>query len=288
MLLISSRTRGYVLRRAACVSKWRLKSSSSNALLVHCNLYSIGQDFVAASFVSSDLHLELIQRSSHVAFEGLRQHIEQQRRLSTNCCRLVFGHESMPTQQPFTIGRDRIWPNLFWPSLFDRILAKPNLAVTAFGQIGRREVWGRGVGGGGGVRGGGGRRVGARRVGAEGWGARKVTGPKFRAFFPSSATVSLFFSLWGLLVEFWWCLKRRRGFTRQPESPNVHIRGSPPSKTPPKLNEKAPQRERKERKWERERGKKSEILGGPGGRGGLGEGRSWGRWVRAEEGGQKC
>ena len=34
--------------------------------------------------------------------------------------------------------------------------------------------------------------------------------PKFRSFFPSPATVSFLFSLFGcLLVEFWWCLKRR-------------------------------------------------------------------------------
>ena len=30
---------------------------------------AIGQDLVAGSFVSSDLHLEIVQRNSHVAFK---------------------------------------------------------------------------------------------------------------------------------------------------------------------------------------------------------------------------
>ena len=44
------------------------------------------------------------------------------------------------------------------------------------------------------------------------------------------------------------------GFTRQPESPNVHTSGSRPSKTPPKFHEKTP----------REREKKNENGGGRG------------------------
>ena len=42
-------------------------------------------------------------------------------------------------------------------------------------------------------------------------GALKGVGPKIsRFFFPPPATVSLFLCLFGcLLVEFWWCLKRR-------------------------------------------------------------------------------
>ena len=44
----------------------------------------------------------------------------------------------------------------------------------------------------------------------EGWGARRVGGPKFRAFFFHSGHNFLsFFPLRGPLVEFWWCLKRR-------------------------------------------------------------------------------
>ena len=61
-----------------------------------------------------------------------------------------------------------------------------------------------------------------------------------------------------------------RGFTRQLESPNVHMSGSRPSKTPPKFHERTP-REKKERKLWRESEKKSENLGGlaggPGGKG---------------------
>ena len=48
-------------------------------------------------------------------------------------------------------------------------------------------------------------KVGPRRVEL-----RRVGGPKFRAFFPSSATIFFLLSLsWGPFVEFWWCLKRR-------------------------------------------------------------------------------
>ena len=44
---------------------------------------------------------------------------------------------------------------------------------------------------------------------------RRVGGPKFRAFFPSSATIFFLLSLsWGPFVEFWWCLKRGFGQSR--------------------------------------------------------------------------
>ena len=50
---------------------------------------------------------------------------------------------------------------------------------------------------------------GPERWGPEGGGGR---GAKFRAFFPSPAAKFVIFSLSGcLLVEFWWCLKRRGG-----------------------------------------------------------------------------
>ena len=53
---------------------------------------------------------------------------------------------------------------------------------------------------------GGARGVESPKVG----GGRGVGSPTFRAFFPSSAPFFPFFSLsGGLLVEFWWCLKRR-------------------------------------------------------------------------------
>ena len=105
-------------------------------------------------------------------------------------------------------------------------------------------------------------------------------GPKFRAFF-SFLPPQFFFLLslsWGLFVEFCWCLKRRgpemctfgvlglscaspggpvwwgrRGFTRQPESPHVHISGPWPSKTPTNST-KGPQ----------ERGRRKKIVAGGG------------------------
>ena len=55
-------------------------------------------------------------------------------------------------------------------------------------------------------------KVGATRVGPRRVGPRRVGGPKFRVFFffPCPAAKFVFFSLsGGLLVEFWWCLKRR-------------------------------------------------------------------------------
>ena len=58
----------------------------------------------------------------------------------------------------------------------------------------------------------------------------------------------------------WW---GRRGFTRQPERPNVHISGHLRFKTPPKFNEKTPRERQKERNGGGKGKKKSEILGGP-------------------------
>ena len=114
------------------------------------------------------------------------------------------------------------------------------------------------------------RRVGPRRVGHRRVGGPQGGGPKILRFFPSPATISLFFvSLWGCScgivsavqsrIPFKLCVwaslghfvkprrsRSRRGFTRQPESPNVHISGSQPSKTPPEFNERTPKRGRKE------------------------------------------
>ena len=39
-----------------------------NALLDKCDLHTIGQDFPASTFIPSNLHLELIQRTPHLAF----------------------------------------------------------------------------------------------------------------------------------------------------------------------------------------------------------------------------
>ena len=86
--------------------------------------------------------------------------------------------------------------------------------------------------------------------GAEGWG-----GPKFRAFFPSPAHIF------------------------EPKRAHLIV---PVFKTPPKFNEKTPREGRKERILRREKGKKSEILGGPAegavrGRGSGGAHKSWTR-----------
>ena len=81
------------------------------------------------------------------------------------------------------------------------------------------------------------RRVGVRRVrvgassgGSERFGPRRVGSPKFRAFLSLSRhNILSFFSLLGVLswkfggvFEAPGRLWGRRGFTRQPESPNVH------------------------------------------------------------------
>ena len=46
-------------------------------------------------------------------------------------------------------------------------------------------------------------------------------------------------------------------------SPNVHIQGFRPSKTPPKFNEKTPRETQEEQKLRREREKKERNFGGP-------------------------
>ena len=56
--------------------------------------------------------------------------------------------------------------------------------------------------------------------------------------------------------------KSHRGFTRQPVSPYVHS-WYRPLQTQPKFHEKTPTERKKERKWEQERKKRGEILGGP-------------------------
>ena len=58
----------------------------------------------------------------------------------------------------------------------------------------------------------------------------------------------------------WW---GRRGFTRQPESPNVHISGPPALQTPPKFHERTPRERKKKENCGGRREKKREILGCP-------------------------
>ena len=128
-----------------------------------------------------------------------------------------------------------------------------------------------------------GRVLGARRGdGPKGWGpeprkggARRVGGPKFRAFFFSLLPEISFFllSLGGLLVEFWWCLKRRGAqmcalvvlwiLCEAPAAPNVHVSGPRRFKHHQNSTRRHPRETQQERKWGREREKKSEILGGP-------------------------
>ena len=140
---------------------------------------------------------------------------------------------------------------------------------------------------------------------------RRVGEPKIsRFFFRPPATIFILLPLsWGPCVEFWWCLKRRgpemctfgvlglscaspggpvwwgrRGFTRQPESPNVHISGFWPSKTPTKFNERTPRERKKNENCGGRREKKERNFGRSGGGlsgGGLsGGGLSGGIWVQ--------
>ena len=78
--------------------------------------------------------------------------------------------------------------------------------------------------------------------------------PKISLFFPSPAAISFFFSLSGcLLVEFWCCFEDR--------DPQVCTYDGPvASKTPPKINEKTPKRDKKKRH------KKNVNEGGKGGK----------------------
>ena len=62
--------------------------------------------------------------------------------------------------------------------------------------------------------------------------------------------------------------QKPRGFTRQPESPNVHISGSRPSEPPPIFHEKTPKRGKKAKLW-REREKKRNFGRSDGGEGGV-------------------
>ena len=64
---------------------------------------TLKDDFVTRSFVSSDLHLKLIQRTSHVAFEGLGKNLQQQRCFPASGRGLILCHEPSPAQQPFAI-----------------------------------------------------------------------------------------------------------------------------------------------------------------------------------------
>ena len=123
--------------------------------------------------------------------------------------------------EPRRVGPRRVGP---------RRVGGPNLEKVGPRRVGPRRV--------------GPRRVGPRRVGPRRVGARTVGAQNFALFFSLSRhSFHSFLPLFLVFfVEFWWCLKRRgaqmctfgvlglscaspggRGFTRQPESPNVHI-----------------------------------------------------------------
>ena len=89
---------------------------------------------------------------------------------------------------------------------------------------------------------------------------------------PETTNVSSFFKS----PFFWWnrCTcdasrvrpnnhQSRRGFTRQPESPNVHISGSRRFKNTTKFPREDTQRDTERAKWEREREKKARNFGHP-------------------------
>ena len=82
-------------------------------------------------------------------------------------------------------------------------------------------------------------------------GARRREAQIFALFFPSPAPIFALFLSGGLLVEFWWCLKR--------QDPQKHHQNS---------NED-PQRERKRAKMEAEEGKKKREIFGRSGQGGV-------------------
>ena len=131
----------------------------------------------------------------------------------------------------------------------------------------------------------------APKGGAQKGGVEKGGEPKISRFFFPFLPQKWFFPLWVLSWNFGGVLKRRsnvhvrsslvwspggpvwwgrRGFTRQPESPNVHILGFRPSKTPPKFSEKTPREgkqeriENKERNYGRSSGRAVQGKGGGG------------------------
>ena len=161
----------------------------------------------------------------------------------------------------------------------------PNLEKVGPRRVGSPEGWGA-------PKGGEPRRVGSPEGWSpEGWSPEGWGAQNFTLFFPPPATIFFLLSIsWGPFVEFWWCWKRRgpemctfgvlglscaspggpvwwgrRGFTRQPESPNVHISGFRPSKTPTKFNEKAPRERKKNENCGGRREKKERNFGRSGG-----------------------
>ena len=139
---------------------------------------------------------------------------------------------------------------------------------------------------GGGAKGGGPKGVGPTQKkwgpegwGPEGWGHEGVGARNFALFFPLPPHNSFFSSVsGGLLVEFWWCLKRRGAqmctfgvlwLSCEAPPKRVHFR-VPSFKNTTKIPREDPQRGKKRTNFAAGEGKKKERnFGGPG------EGRSW-------------
>ena len=123
----------------------------------------------------------------------------------------IFGHRGFG---PANFGQSQFWPIQFWPIQFWPIQFGPRRVRPR--RVGPRKGgapkgWGPervGPRKGGAPKGWGPERVGPRKGGApKGWGPervgpRKGGGPKFRAFFPSPATV--FYSFFPLFWSFSW------------------------------------------------------------------------------------
>ena len=159
-----------------------------------------------------------------------------------------------PPTMAVTAGRDRLWPIHFWPSWFWPGQFWPICAKTNFGQILANPflanpiwIWCVCVSCWAPKGGPKPRKSGAPKIVHPKEEGRRVGGPKFRVFFfPLSRSHFRFFCLflWGSSRGIL-CLKRRGlemcpfglsgcrvkprrpqirwGFTRQPESPNVHF-----------------------------------------------------------------
>ena len=105
-------------------------------------------------------------------------------------------------------------------------------------------------------------KIGPRRVGQEGWGPEGWGAQNVVFFFPSPAAKFILFFSGGLLVELWWCLKRRGA-----QMCTFGILGllceAPAAPKPPKFHEKNPPEREERNEFCSGRGKKRELLGPP-------------------------
>ena len=61
-------------------------------------------DSATCALESPNLHLEVVQRSPHIAIKGLREHLKQQSGSFFGRCRLVLCHKHVQAQQAFAIA----------------------------------------------------------------------------------------------------------------------------------------------------------------------------------------